>query len=366
LTVFGGKLYFTGTDGVHGKELWSLAAPTAPVPAFSATTRTSTGFTVQVANHDASYTWAVTSTVGTASISAAGLVTVSGVPANTSATATITSSKTGVVAKSATSTATSLQAAVFTPTVGLPTGTGTGFTVQITNYDASYTWTGTANFGTLTVSSTGLVTVSGVAALTTSIATIKASKAGFVPSTVLATATSLKVSLTPSYGIATSTADGFTVQITNYDASYTWTATSTTNAVTISATGLVIVTGAAAAAASTATISSVKTGHGIGLSAVTKAALTADAATADALNDVLDNKKVTIGTYKGYVAVFTKGYEGQKLSVRLASKWHVRNPIVDLKAGYSLLTVNTGAGYVANVIVYIDGVEVERVIITTR
>ena len=78
------------------------------------------------------------------------------------------------------------------------------------------------------------------------------------------------------------------------------------------------------------------------------------------------DQKVTIGTYKGYVAVFTKGYAGQKLSVQLASKWHVRNPIVDLKAGYSLLTVNTGAGYVANVIVYIDGVEVKRETITTK
>jgi hypothetical protein len=78
------------------------------------------------------------------------------------------------------------------------------------------------------------------------------------------------------------------------------------------------------------------------------------------------DQKITIGTYKGYVGVFTKGYEGQKLSVRLASKWHVRNPIEDLKAGYSLLTVNTGVGYVANVIVYIDGVEVERMTITTK
>jgi len=78
------------------------------------------------------------------------------------------------------------------------------------------------------------------------------------------------------------------------------------------------------------------------------------------------DQKITIGTYKGYVGVFTKGYEGQKLSVRLASKWHVRNPIVDLNAGYSLLTVNTGVGYVANVIVYIDGVEVERMTITTK
>jgi hypothetical protein len=76
--------------------------------------------------------------------------------------------------------------------------------------------------------------------------------------------------------------------------------------------------------------------------------------------------KVTVGTYKGYVAVFTKGYEGQKLSVRLASKWHVVPTIVDLAAGYSLKTINTGVGYVANVIVYIDGVEVQRKTITTK
>jgi hypothetical protein len=77
-------------------------------------------------------------------------------------------------------------------------------------------------------------------------------------------------------------------------------------------------------------------------------------------------QKITVGTYKGYVAVFTKGYEGQKLSVRLASKWHVVPTIVDLAAGYSLKTINTGVGYVANVIVYIDGVEVQRKTITTK
>jgi hypothetical protein len=76
--------------------------------------------------------------------------------------------------------------------------------------------------------------------------------------------------------------------------------------------------------------------------------------------------KITVGTYKGYVAVFTKGYEGQKLSVRLASKWHVVPTIVDLAAGYSLKTINTGVGYEANVIVYIDGVEVQRKTITTK
>jgi hypothetical protein len=76
--------------------------------------------------------------------------------------------------------------------------------------------------------------------------------------------------------------------------------------------------------------------------------------------------KITVGTYKGYVAVFAKGYEGQKLSVRLASKWHVVAALADLKAGYALKTINTGVGYEANVIVYIDGVEVQRKTITTK
>jgi hypothetical protein len=108
--------------------------------------------------------------------------------------------------------------------------------------------------------------------------------------------------------------------------------------------------------------------------AVIKAVMTIDAVQVIKTSSIVvgvgavasSDRKITVGTYKGYVAVFTKGYAGQKLSVRLASKWHVSDPIVDLKAGYSLLTVNTGVGYVANVIVYIDGVEVERMTITTK
>ena len=108
--------------------------------------------------------------------------------------------------------------------------------------------------------------------------------------------------------------------------------------------------------------------------AVIKAVMTIDAVQVIKTSSIVvgvgavaaSDQKITVGTYKGYVAVFTKGYAGQKLSVRLASKWHVSDPIVDLKAGYSLLTVNTGVGYVANVIVYIDTVEVERMTITTK
>ena len=286
LAVFDGKLYFNATDGVNGKELWSLAMPVAPVPGFATATRTSTGFTAQISNYDNTYTWAVATTVGTASISATGLVTVAGVPANTSATATITSSKTGVTSKAATVTGTSLQQAVFTPTVGLPTSTAAGFTVQVTNYDASYNWSGTANFGNVTVSSTGLVTITGVAASTASIATISASKVGFVPSTVLAAAVALSI-----------------------------------------------------------------------------AAVAAAEAAAEAAAAQTDNKKLNAGSFKGYVALYAKGYEGQKFSAKVAGKWL---KVDVLPSSFERIVRFTGAGYDIKLHMYIDGELLKQMDVLTK
>jgi hypothetical protein len=76
--------------------------------------------------------------------------------------------------------------------------------------------------------------------------------------------------------------------------------------------------------------------------------------------------KVTVGTFSGYTAVFVKGYEGKKLSVKLAGKWSVVPSIVDSSAGYYLFKQNTGVGYTADVVVYIDGVEVKRETVVTK
>jgi hypothetical protein len=81
---------------------------------------------------------------------------------------------------------------------------------------------------------------------------------------------------------------------------------------------------------------------------------------------VSSEQKVTIGTFTGFTAVFVKGYEGKKLSVKLAGKWSVVPSIMDSSAGYYLFKQKTGAGYVADVVVYIDGVEVERATVTTK
>ncbi len=68
-------------------------------------------------------------------------------------------------------------------------------------------------------------------------------------------------------------------------------------------------------------------------------------------------QKVTIGTFNGYIAIYTKGYEGQRLTAKVAGRWLKVDPITLVPGkSYSLTKRNTGAGYQINVEVYIDGV----------
>ena len=79
-----------------------------------------------------------------------------------------------------------------TPALGAPTPTATGFTVQISNYDANFAYGGTATAGgTLSISGTGLVTVSGVATNTSSTATVTTTQTGYVSGSAQVTAVSL-------------------------------------------------------------------------------------------------------------------------------------------------------------------------------
>ncbi len=162
-----------------------------------------------------------------------------------------------------------------TPAFGTPTRTADGFTVQITNYDAAFTWSGTATAsGSVAINGSGLVTVTGVAAGTSSRATIKTVRTGYADDSAKVTATSLNAALTPTFGTPTRTADGYTVQISNYSSAYTWAGTATASGtVAISGTGLVTVTGVAADTNSTATITTTRTGYVGGSATVTAKSL---------------------------------------------------------------------------------------------
>ena len=75
--------------------------------------------------------------------------------------------------------------------------------------------------------------------------------------------------LTPTFGTPTTTANGFTVQITNYSNLYTWAGTATASgSVSISGSGLVTVTGVAPSTSSTATITTTRTGYTSGSATV--------------------------------------------------------------------------------------------------
>jgi subtilisin family serine protease len=79
------------------------------------------------------------------------------------------------------------------------------------------------------------------------------------------------------------------------------------------------------------------------------------------------DQKITIGTYNGYIAIYTKGYEGRRLTAKVAGRWLKVDPITLVPGkSYSLTKRNTGAGYTINVEVYIDGELLAQDTVLTR
>ncbi len=161
-----------------------------------------------------------------------------------------------------------------------PTSTGGS---NITNYLVKYSsnngvagsWT---RWGKTTVITATACTVTGLANGTAYVIKVVAQNAvGTSPSSAnSAPATPLGAALTPAFGSTTATANGFTVQVTNYSSAYTWAGTATASgSVAISSTGLVTVTGVAARTSSTATITTTRTGYTGGSNTVTATSLAA-------------------------------------------------------------------------------------------
>jgi len=111
-----------GSQSATATVIITVSAAAALVPTFDTSTATAGGFTVQITNYDAAYTWAGTATAsGSVAINGAGLVTVTGVASSTPSTLTVTTTRTGYATGSATVTQTS--AAVTCATGGGAAGT---------------------------------------------------------------------------------------------------------------------------------------------------------------------------------------------------------------------------------------------------
>jgi hypothetical protein len=77
--------------------------------------------------------------------------------------------------------------------------------------------------------------------------------------------------------------------------------------------------------------------------------------------------KVTVGSFKGYLALYTKDLMGQKLSAKVAGKWLVQDPIANYKSyGYSRIVRKTGAGYRIYVHLYLNGAFLRTDLVTTK
>ena len=130
--------------------------------AASTLTPTADGFTVQVTNFDPNYTWSVSTSAGVVAIDGSGLITVTGLTPEQSATVTVTTSQPGYAGGAANTTGSALTASALTPVFDTPVATDDGFTVQVTNFDPAYTWGASTTAGSATIDLTGLVTVTGL------------------------------------------------------------------------------------------------------------------------------------------------------------------------------------------------------------
>ena len=105
----------------------------------------------------------------------------------------------------------------------------------------------------------------------------------------------------------------------------------------------------------TATITATATLAGVSTAKVATVTVGAAAASAD--------QKVNAGSFKGYVALYAKGYAGQRMSAKVGADWVV---VESLASDFERVVEFTGAGYTISVPIYIDRVLVDTIVVTTK
>ena len=95
----------------------------------------------------------------------------------------------------------------------------------------------------------------------------------------------------------------------------------------------------------------------------TKDLVTTATTVINATGVVAADAKVNVGSFKGYVALYAKGYKGKKMSAIVAGKWIV---VASLASDFERVVRYTGAGYDIVTTIYIDGVSVQSFNVTTK
>jgi hypothetical protein len=125
--------------GLTGKTRISVCSIAGLSSAFSSASSYDGRFTVQVANYDSAFTYAVTSSVGQVSINSTGLITVTGLRPDQSVTVTMTTSRSGYDTTTASVTGRSQVAPMLPGTKPFVVVTDTAITCTIGSYSATPT-----------------------------------------------------------------------------------------------------------------------------------------------------------------------------------------------------------------------------------
>ena len=246
------------------------------------------------------------------------------------------------------------------------TGTGVGFkftttgtTLDIYGRDSITVRTGAA--GTYSVEvyggTGGLKTLSVTAGAATASDTVTFAAGGAVSAFTLTTpgasepgkTVDVFINLTDAYG---NPVQGATVTLSSTGPGYLLNTTGTTLATGKYSTKLLV----GSNDSGTAVISATVTIAGV---ATTKTSSIAIGVGAVAAAD----QKVNVGSFKGYVALYAKGYKGKKMSAIVAGKWIV---VASLATDFERVVRYTGAGYDIVTTIYIDGVSVQSFNVTTK
>ncbi|MCU1415560.1 MAG: fibronectin type protein [Microbacteriaceae bacterium] len=246
------RSWFTDAQAtVSGSALGSGVAP-----AFSSVTRTAHGFTFTVTNYNPALSYSAT---GATVQFTAGSYVVTGLAPAASATIVVTAVDPGVSTASASIGGSALDAGV-TPTLSATASGAGGFTFTIDNLSSDYSYSfATTNGGSATLTA-GTVTVTGLAAASSAITTVTASRDGYAPTSATATGTTFGGGTVPSVSGLTRADDGFTFTIANYDPAYAYAVSASTGSV-VRTGAVVVVTGLTAGQQSTIRVSTSETGE---------------------------------------------------------------------------------------------------------
>ena len=286
----------TGTDNGSAAAIDMVIYvydPNRAPPTFDTPVSNSTGYTVNITNYDPDYNYSATSDTGTVSV---------GTPSGSTLPLTLTgiapSSAAVITASSFMGTLVTTQYSILSRTVtGYSTGPQTALTITseptvAAGGSRTLTTSGGSGLGAVSYA----VTTAGnagcsISGAVLSVTSVTAGNTCGVTATKAANGSYLSVSsseqtitvktggLVPIFDTPTRTTSGFTVRITNYSASYTWSITTSAGSVAVSSpsgsTETITVTSLAGGASATVSASTSRTNYTTETSTVTAVALKA-------------------------------------------------------------------------------------------